>query len=54
MGVCGASGGSNDENTGKTMEMEEDEEIMTILESMVTRELTIPTVITEFSKEATD
>ena len=32
--------------------MEEDEEIMTLLDSVVTGELTIPTVVVEFAKEA--
>ena len=37
-----ASGGVNDENLVKSMEMEEDEVMMNILESVVTGELAIP------------
>ena len=46
-----ASVGVNDKNSGKHMEMEEYEEMMTVIYSVVTGELPIPTVIAEFPEE---
>ena len=49
--VCVAIGGVNGKNSDKSVEIEEVEEMATVLESVVTGEISIPTVNAEFMEE---